>query len=109
MENIECVLIKINEDLEGDALYERTRKCWKESLNNIKNKKIVFCIFNSKIKEVYEVFNWEECPRDKSMGVQFVGKVSTNFRELINLDVSSMYKKGNANPIMYKDLVDIVQ
>jgi 5-methylcytosine-specific restriction protein B len=109
MENIECILIKINEDLEGVDLYERTRKCWKGNLNNIKTKKIVFCIFNSKIKEVYEVFNWEECPRDTNQGVQFIGKVSAKFRELINLDVSSIYKRGNANPIMYKDLADIVQ
>lgn len=106
---MEILLVKITENLKDDSLYNKTKECWKGSFLRVQNIKYVFSIYQNKVKEIYEVERWYECNRDtNNTGIGFDGKVANlGFNKFRNLDISSFYLVGNANPIMYKNLVEL--
>ena len=109
---MQILLIKVNENLFENELYERSRKCWKASFANVQSIKYVFVIYEKKVKEIYEVDKWEQCDRGEwgaGDGVAFTGHLADEeFRQsYINKDVGHLYRHGNANPIMYKQLNEI--
>jgi 5-methylcytosine-specific restriction protein B len=105
----DVLLVKIIKDVKGNELYEQTRKCWAGSLKNAQNVKYVFSVLNQIIIEVYSVDKWLDCLRDdENKGIAFEGKIaSEEFNKFRGINISSLYKKGNANPIMYKNLDEL--
>lgn len=103
------LLIKITRHVQGNELYEQTRKCWKGNINNVQNVKYVFSVFNQRITEIYSVDKWVDCIRDdENRGIAFEGKIANeDFDKFRKLDISSLYRRGNANPIMYKKLDEL--
>ena len=58
MNNETVLLVKIKEDLDGEALYERARGCWIGSLEKVKKDvQYVFCIVKNIIKEDFVIIS----------------------------------------------------
>jgi len=108
MEDIILIKLKpeVNE-MNDKELYERARKCWKVNEEKVKNILLVFIVVDSKIKKIYYINNWKKCVGDKEDRMEFEGEIAKGYEKYLNLDVSSFYSKGAANPIMYKKLVDL--
>ena len=103
------LLIRITRDVNGDELYEQTRKCWRVSSSNAQDVQCVFSVYQNQVKEIYEVGQWYKCDGDANNGRRgFDGKVAnSDFDKFRNLNISSLYQRGNANPIMYKNLDEL--
>lgn len=97
---------------EGE-LYDLTRSAWKLSENRLEEIKYVFSVVDGKIIETYKVAKWlpdnstwNSLKPDFKEGEEgrweFVGRPSTELhQQYAELDVSSLFQKGQQNPLRY--------
>ncbi len=121
------VLIRINQafrySMTEVELYDYTRGQWKLNPNRAKLAKYGFAIYEGIIQEAYEILNWYEAGRTFSIrrgkeNIDSVGRygIAGRYEFIGNLapqkirnkykfkSVAHYFKKGNSNPIMYKNI-----
>jgi hypothetical protein len=119
----DVIFVKITklyrDDMSDEELYEATRGVWKVNTDRIKNIKYVFALYKGIIKEVYTVKEWTQPTgnyKSRKIDVneaiqagksEFIGEISDIREDFINKDVSSYYKRGEANPIKYMSLSEL--
>lgn len=103
--------------LSQNELYDGYRGIWKISKTKTKDVKYAFAIYNNIIKNVYLIDEWHNGnttkyeareinsadPKIKGR-LEFTGEIASNMQHFIGYNVSSYYKKGEANPIKYMEL-----
>lgn len=122
-----AVLIRINQafrySMREIELYDYTRGQWKLNPERAKQAKYGFAIYEGIIQEVYEILDWyeagktysvrqgnENINREENEGFsdryEFVGNLApAEIREKYKYkSVGHYFKKGNSNPIMYKNM-----
>jgi hypothetical protein len=121
------ILIRINKafrySMPPHELYDFTRGIWKVSLKTAEKAKYAFAIYEGIIQEVYEIKAWFQAnatfnsrtyleTSSKPMELQnyeryeFIGAIAPkSIRDKYrHKSVAHYYKRGNANPIMYRNL-----
>lgn len=110
------LLIKISRrwsySMSAIELYDSTRSCWVLSKDRVDNVKFAYAVYDSIIREVYEVRAW--LPAGSSMvsyerdpvntdRLEFVGIVAEEeFRKkYLGKNVGPFFPKGAANPVQY--------
>jgi hypothetical protein len=122
-----AILIRINQafrySMTEIELYDYTRGQWKLNPERARQAKYGFAIYEGIIQEVYEILDWyeagktysvrqgnENIKRDEKEGLigryEFVGNLAPpEIREKYKYkSVGHYFKKGNSNPIMYKNM-----
>jgi hypothetical protein len=110
------LLIKIsrlyNYSMSAIELYDSTRSCWVLSEERARKAKYAFAVYDSIIREVYEITGW--LPGGSTMVCyergevdgfrrEFVGKIASSDirKKYFGKDVSAYFQRGAANPIQY--------
>ena len=116
----DVIMIRINttyyNGISDFDLYEMTRCCWKVNLNQASKAKYAFSIYDGMIMEVYEIKAWfpaystmhnfkqlEETVEKDVGRYEFIGNVAPEEirKKYVGCMVSSVFSKGNQNPIKY--------
>lgn len=100
--------LKVNE------LYDVTRGIWAVDINRAKTMKYAFAVYYGLVVEVYSIATWFPAGTTYSYRIdkvegkfakryEFVGNIAPEEirNKYINKNVSSLFKSGNQNPIMY--------
>ncbi|GAA3650057.1 LEM-3-like GIY-YIG domain-containing protein [Asaccharospora irregularis] len=112
------ILIRINQnyrnDLKVNELYDVTRGIWAVDINRAKTMKYAFAVYYGLVVEVYSIATWFPAGTTYSYRIdkvegkfakryEFVGNIAPEEirNKYINKNVSSLFKSGNQNPIMY--------
>lgn len=121
------ILIRISQafryTMSAIDLYDYTRGQWKLNPENAKHAKYGFAIYEGIIQEVYEILDWYEAGKTYSVRqgnenikrkdensikgrYEFIGNLaSKEIRDKYKFkSVEHYFKKGNSNPIMYKNI-----
>lgn len=96
-----AILIILNElFIDEEDLYKRTRGDWVigQRKDNIK---FVFSVYNSIVRQVYEVEKWEFAEGHQTNRWRFIGKKADNFQHLVGKSVKKFLTQGSQNPIRY--------
>ncbi|MCU0653564.1 MAG: hypothetical protein MUD10_04880 [Candidatus Pacebacteria bacterium] len=102
-----AVLININKiykpEMEGEELYEATRKPWVIDVDRANKIKIACAVFQGIIKEVYFADRWRICPEGERYC--FEGSVASDAmrQKYIGKSVKSYWPVGDQTPIKYAD------
>lgn len=106
--------------LSQNELYDGYRGIWKISKDRTKDLKYAFAIHKNIVKNVYLIDEWYEGntteykarkinsndPKIKGR-LEFRGRIAFDMQHFIGSNVSSYYKKGEANPIKYIELEEL--
>jgi len=121
------ILIRINKafrySMPAHELYDFTRGIWKVSLKTAEKAKYAFAIYEGIIQEVYEIKAWFQANStfnsrtyldtlSRPLEIQnieryeFIGSIAplSIRNKYRHKSVAHYYKRGNANPIMYKNI-----
>ena len=111
-----ALIIRINlensDNITAQELYNATRSAWRVNIARANNVEYVLSVHQGIVKEVYQVSGWYDAgatfvpKREDIIGsgrYEFVGTVAedTIRDKYLNKSVKHLFKKGNAQPVMY--------
>ena len=111
-----ALIIRINledsDNISAQDLYNTTRSAWRINLERANNVEYVLSVHQGIVKEVYKVSGWYDAgttfmpKREDIIGsgrYEFVGTVAEDAirDKYLNASVKHLFKKGNAQPVMY--------
>lgn len=111
-----ALIIRINledsDNITAQELYNATRSAWRINLARANNVEYVLSVHQGIVKEVYQVSGWYDAgatfvpKREEIIGsgrYEFVGTVAEDAirDKYLNTSVKHLFKKGNAQPVMY--------
>lgn len=102
------LLLRINrvweDSITPEALYEATRGWWVMSEDKADRVSKVFAVAFGTIRAAYVPSDWSHSPHPgEEHRIGFAGVLTPDSDAWVGTDVSQLFKKGSANPVLYVD------